>query len=357
MGQFTNRNHYNPCFWTALWNEEFYSAFTNGHSIHGAREQVVCSLNIRGDCVFETSVERIHCEKGLGVAEITPESAIDFCRRHYPAELLNIQAHYATNPENIYMDFEDFLTGIESLHGYDALMRAAKIGTLESPAHRGFLAISLVMQAMRSHEFMFWLQERAIEQGIAKWEAFWHLRNRMSNRAAMARATLPLARGTWTFWRTDKHTFPLCDSPVMIERDSLMAVLSPRLLLEIVFDDNGGDTQWAVINGISEFRLENLRQRSLMNTFREVIFPTTEPLKSWQASVEYQTRREQLRDKQTRIAALRSASSKVLYAMNGFGRVGPDFEKWIEGMFDRPEVKHSDAVLERVWKQKVHERK
>ena len=80
MGErFTWRNHYNPCFWTALWNRAYFEAWRAGTAdVARAREQTVYALNLRGDKIRQTNVDGVHFEKNLGVAEITPESAKDF---------------------------------------------------------------------------------------------------------------------------------------------------------------------------------------------------------------------------------------------------------------------------------------
>ena len=58
---FTRRNHYNPCFWTALWNEDYFREYcsdTAGGS--SPRDQVVYALNLRAAKVLRTTVEKVH---------------------------------------------------------------------------------------------------------------------------------------------------------------------------------------------------------------------------------------------------------------------------------------------------------
>ncbi len=86
---FTKRNHYKPCFWTALWNPVYFhiQAFREGGSAPGrAREQVVHTLNLRSDAFYPTTVENVHYEKNLGVAPMTSESMKAFCRRWFPSQ-------------------------------------------------------------------------------------------------------------------------------------------------------------------------------------------------------------------------------------------------------------------------------
>ena len=129
---FTRRNHYNPCFWTALWNEDYFREYcsdTAGGS--PPRDQLVYALNLRAAKVLRTTVEKVHFHKDLGVAEIDPDSAKRFCARWYPEKHDSMVEYVTAHPEKVYLDFEDILTGIESLQHYDAWMRTVKMGDLQ----------------------------------------------------------------------------------------------------------------------------------------------------------------------------------------------------------------------------------
>ena len=77
---FTRRNHYNPCFWTALWNEDYFREYCSDTARGSSpRDQVVYALNLHAAKVLRTTVEKVHFHKDLGVAEIDPESARRFC--------------------------------------------------------------------------------------------------------------------------------------------------------------------------------------------------------------------------------------------------------------------------------------
>src|SRR5688500_18990587 len=81
----TGRNHYNPCFWTALWNVAYYENWITGKPLPGrARDQTVLALNLRAEEILTTKVDRVHFDQGLGKAEITAESMKSFCKRRHP---------------------------------------------------------------------------------------------------------------------------------------------------------------------------------------------------------------------------------------------------------------------------------
>ena len=84
--QLTKRNHYTPCFWAALWNETYYRSFLAG-TVKGesVRDQRVHALSVKSGRLLETTVENVHFDKNLGMAEITRESAEDLGQRSYHA--------------------------------------------------------------------------------------------------------------------------------------------------------------------------------------------------------------------------------------------------------------------------------
>lgn len=76
--EITKRTHYNPCFWTAYWNPDYYQSAIQGLKVgQKPRDQMVYSLNIKANKILRTKVKSVHYEKNLGVAEITYEEALE----------------------------------------------------------------------------------------------------------------------------------------------------------------------------------------------------------------------------------------------------------------------------------------
>jgi hypothetical protein len=327
VNAFTTRNHYNPCFWTALWNEDYFREYcsdtTGGTS---PRDQVVYALNLRAAKVLRTTVEKVHYHKDLGVAEIAPESAKRFCARWYPEKYDSMVKYVTAHPEKVYLDFEDILTGVESLRHYDSWLRSAKLGNLQSFEDKCFLAAALMMHAMRSYEYMSAAISRSSEIGIDKWEYFWQLKNVWGNNRFLSRATIVPALAQWTLWRTRNHSFPLCDSPVMIDRDSVMVPLSPRLLLEIDLSVPGVEPSWIVHEDLPERKFAEFRKRSIDNSFKEIIFSDKQVLLDWLASEELAARIAALKDPVRKQECMWQSALRTNYGLSGFGRVPQDFE-------------------------------
>jgi hypothetical protein len=176
--------------------------------------------------------------------------------------------------------------------------------------------------------------EHSKARGIEKWEYFWELRNAWANSVALARPITPLAMGRWTFWRTREHQFPLCDSPVMMGRDSLMAILSPRLLLEIDLGVQVPDEQWVIWEGISDEKYSEFRSRAIANTFKEILFDQKGLLEEWAATPEWVERVRDLGDPISRKRCIEAAALRVMWGLLGFGRVPDDFESWASQLFE-----------------------
>lgn len=336
MHAFTKRNHYNPCFWTGLWNHDYFEARKRGVRTKPAREQHVFALGIRANKVYPTVVNHVHYAKGLGVAEITPEAMKQFCQKRFPDQYEKLACYVDEHPESLFMDFEEILAGVEQKGKYDLLIDAAMLGGFSSSEHKGFITCLLVIHAMRSYEMMASMVEMSESIGMPKWEYFWLLKNAWANQFVLARATVALACARWTLYRTDDHRFPLCDSPIMMGRDSMMAVLSPRLLVEIDLKVASSEDSWVIRDGISFSKYREFRRRSIGNTFREIIFHDPKELECWRDTPEFKARLRSLAEPTVARQLVADAANRVIWGLNGFGRVPREFESWIK---DRVDVK------------------
>ena len=326
----TNNNHYNPCFWTAYWNELYYeTALKEENTLLKPRDQKIFSLNFYADKIFPSKMEKVHFDKNIGVAEITPESMKRFCARWAPLELEKFSDDLKNHPENLIIDFEDILTGIEQKCGYDSLIQFVKTEKIESVQHKGFLSCLFVYHALRSYEMMNAMINNFQNIGVDKWEYFWLLKNAWGNSLILARAVTPIAFSQWIIYRTDKHKFPLCDSPVMVNQASVMVVLSPRLLLEITLNVKSPEDIWKIKDGISSSKYREFRRRSIQNSFREIIFHDESELQCWRKTKEYKSRVSLIRNKNSRQALIQEAASRVIWIVNGCGKVPNDFEEKI----------------------------
>ena len=332
---FAKRNHYNPCFWTALWNTHYYQGFLAGREADlVARKQTVHSLNAHSGKILETSVERVHFDKGLGVAELTPTYMKRFTARWFPQDYQKLASYVDAHPDTLYIDFEDILNGVECRGLYDSILEAARSMGINSPQHKGFITAALIIHATRSHELMTTALEGAAKTGLGRFDIFWDLKNMWGDPLSLARAAQPLAGAKWVLYRTKRHKFPLCDSPVMIERNRLTAILSPRLLLRIELGTPSSEDLWETVDGISSGRFRQFQRLAIANTYREIIFSDCDELARWRATSAFQERMKTLVKSTTACKALQEGAARVLWLLDGFGVVGPDFEEWVTPYFE-----------------------
>ena len=300
------KSHYNPCFWTALWNEKYFEAFFSGRERQlTAREQSVFSLNVRSGKVYKTKVKEVHFDKGINVAELTPEYMNAFARRWYPEKRKSLVSYLAANPETLYIDFEDVLRGVEQTGLYDCVLHAARAGGIRSSLHKAHITGALVVHASRSHEMLMTGLEAMERSGLGRFDAYWALKNTWSNPLALARAGQPLAGAKWVLYRTREHTFPLCDSPVMVEPKRLTVILSPRLLLQVHIGIGAKEDKWTTVDGISRGRVRQISRLTVANTYREIIFSDSSELSRWQKTRAFRERMEALSNSEGACSARR----------------------------------------------------
>jgi hypothetical protein len=67
----------------------------------------------------------------------------------------------------------------------------------------------------------------------------------------------------------------------MMDRDSLMAPLSPRLLLEIDLNVRRPEQYRRIRDDIPGHKLGEFQRRSIANTFKEIIFHDPQILEQW----------------------------------------------------------------------------
>jgi len=306
----------------------------NSKDTAAPREQLIYALSLRSRVVYRTKVGAVFYQKNLGKAEITQESMKRFCKKYYPSKYDSFCRDIEKHPEPVYLDFEDILEQIENKAGYGSLTEAVRIEGLSSLEHKGLLACILIVHAMRSYEMMTSMLDLGSCIGMDRWEYFWLLKNAWGNPFVLARAVTPVALGRWTFYRTQEHTFPLCDSPIMISANSLMAVLSPRLLLDISVDMDNPNEQLSSYEDLSVTKFHEFESKAINSTFKELIFHDRVELERWSRLPEFHARAATMSNPSEEKQAVHQAASRIIWALNGFGRVSPDFDQEVRPFFD-----------------------
>lgn len=316
--QLTKRNHYTPCFWAALWNETYYRSFlagmVKGESVRGQR---VHALSVKSGRLLETTVENDHFDKNLGMAEITRESAEDFVKRHHPDKFEAFARTNATAEYPVFLDFEDILSGLERTAAYQTLMEVAKVRRIRSAVDRGFLACFLALQHQRCHAIMTSMIQLHVESGRHKFEHFVTLKWMLESPETLGLIVAPLAFSRWTLFSSERF-LPLCDSPVLLDSESLMIALSPHLLLHADLKSRSNENEQVLVVPLADETFEEFRRRTIGNTFREIIGDEA-ILETWKASEEFQARAELMKDAKRYNELVWQEGSKELWRLNKYG--------------------------------------
>lgn len=315
----TKRNHYNPCFWTALWNAAYFEKAVAGRaSDELARKQVVHALNAKSLKIYPATVERVHFDKNLGIADITKPAAEDFVRRYHPDQYERFVADSAAASYPVYIDFENILSGIEETPAYRTLLKVATTQIVGNLIEKYYLASFVVLQNLRSHSMMNAMIDWHEEIGCQKFEHLVTLKWMLSDRHFLLRLVHPLVSSQWNLFTSPEHCLPLCDSPVLVQPAGVMVALSPRLLLEIRTDTPAPKEAMPISQKMDSGRLEEHRLRTIGNTFREVIGEPKQ-LEMWKASSEFVARNELMKDVKQYNTMVRATGNRELWHLNAYG--------------------------------------
>ena len=316
--QITKRNHYNPCFWTAYWNSSYYSKALKGDISLDARKQVVFTLSVKANKILKIKVEDVHYEKSLGIAEMTPDAIKDFCKRNFPEKYESICKYVQDHPETLYLDFENFFSGVENTQIYRVLPTIISKQRVDTEEERTNLACFVYMHDFRCHATMTSLIQLSEEAGIKKFEYFWQLQNAWSDTDFLFSQVIPLIKSSWQIFRTEIDVFPLCDSPILGSDKDVLVALSPRLLLRI--DITKKQENLPVVEPmpapkelISEFRV-----RTISNTFREIIFSQRKTLQMWQETIAFKERYRLVRSIKSYNSLLIKEGMREIWHINAF---------------------------------------
>ncbi len=288
---FTKRNHFNPCFWTANWNPSYFANVLSTASRNmRAREQRVYVLNVKSAGIYETTVENVHYDKDLGVAEMTPDDMRDFCKRHHPDRYEQFCRDIATQPESLFLNFEDILTGMENGPAYAALKNVIAKQGIRAPHEKAMIAGFIVVHWLRSHAMMKAMLEWSNELGIKKFEYFIKLKHKLGDPHFLFPLVMTIAPFHWHYYRMRKDCFPLNDSPILINEKNVMLALSPRLMLEIDRTRKQPEASISYSNYIAPETMSEFRRRTISCTFREIIFSSPMLLEEWRDTEEFRNR-------------------------------------------------------------------
>lgn len=288
------KNHYNPCFWTAYWNREFYNAAATKGERRDSRNQRVFSLNIKADKIVSLLTQDVHYDKHIAVSEIEAGKWRDFLKEHFPDRNEREFTLDEGDTESIFLNFEPFLSGMEATAAYQVLHQIIPKQRIDTYEERALVASFIYMQLLRGHSCLQSLVELAEIGGRPKFEVFLSIKNALSDPFFLFEQIAPVCSASWKLYSSESDAFPLCDSPILGGSNSILVALSPHLLLKIDLSNPNTELARTHATPVTQEVIEEFRIRSIGNTFREIISSDARLLSDWKESEEFRERRSLL---------------------------------------------------------------
>jgi hypothetical protein len=282
----TKRSHYNPAFWTALWNEDYFTC-KKGRK---ARDQQVSVLNLRAGKVFRTKVANLHVEEGLGLVTVNKQELLQWSVANAPHDSLGTETAGLSDEEDIQIGLEGLFSGLEKGPAFKATFELIQTGKIISREQKAFVSAFLLTQVHRHPKSVAAMIRRYERGGRTNWEALLEMRDLWSPGIAGPQM-LRLSLAHWTLHLADVHTFPLPDDPVLVNdaRNRIWAVISPRILLEIALDRQAllPCTQRAFRLDRDKSMYRNFRRLAINQATTEILFHDPSTLEDWRMSPEF----------------------------------------------------------------------
>jgi hypothetical protein len=155
--------------------------------------------------------------------------------------------------------------------------------------------------------------------GFDKFEYFIQLKWFLSDPKLLYPPVAHLALCLWVLYRTDKDNFPLNDSPVLVQPESILVALSPRLLLEIFPSSRAIGPGGVTLDQINDNKMVEFQKRTIGNTFREIILSDRSVLENWQKSDEFRKRVKDIKKMKSYNKLVSVKKDRELWLINALG--------------------------------------
>lgn len=266
----TKNTHYNPCFWTALWNYDYYVAFKNdNHNKLKARNQVIYSLNLKSEKIIKTNIDNTFYEKYTGIADLSVDNMLKYCKKRFPEEYNELKDKIE-NTEDLRIDFENYFSLFENDFGYKTLLGLNKKGKIDSLREKTYISLFVFVHFFRNPIHLNPLFRFFEQMDYEKFEVFHFFKYAIfSDPKELMKAIMPILSKKWTIFKSRRY-LPLGDNPILQDNSSFFIILSPYLILRIS-DKNVPKEYLCTYSKVSYFLHRKVRRLTIQNSFREII--------------------------------------------------------------------------------------
>ncbi len=240
----TIKNHYNPCFWTAYWNYEYYHS-QEYREANCARNQRIYSLNVRANKVLPEKTRKVFYEERMGLAEINKEAILDF---------------------------EDFFTTYENLTR-KTLFNVIQQNDIKSLKEKTEISSFIADLILKHYENFNSLVDKYINDGKEKIDFVIDLKQNYSSVDYHNKTIIPLVMSEWIIYTSTEFKFPLGDNPVLINNENILIALSPKMLLKINLNKFvSSETKCEIRKKMNYYTYKDFIYRTIASSKREIIF-------------------------------------------------------------------------------------
>ncbi len=310
----TKRTHYNPCFWTALWNQQYYKAVENQKNASvRAREQKVYSLNLFNNEVQHKVTDQVFFEKHLGLVSFNEKDIEQFIKRNYPEDAEERKILF--EKQDSIMDFESLFSTIEESPAYLNLISLVKDKVIKDLEEKGNIATFILVHRIRSHVMINSFVEFGKQIGSSKLEHFIHMKWMLQDFEFMKNIISRYLIGHWIIF-TSKESIPLIDSPICINNGEILCVLNPYQVLLIDLNNITNQIQYKTVE--NDNQIKQFQNILISNTYREIVFTNKIQAEEWRKSTEWSKRRDLILNKQSFSEIISKRNKEEIWQINAY---------------------------------------
>lgn len=245
-------------------------------------------LNLRSNKILCQKTDNVFFEKKAGIATITKEEALEYCRRFLPDQYEDLRIYYDKDPSDLIIDFENHFTGLEDSYK-ESLEDAIINQRISNIVHKTEISFFIAFQLLRNHTSLQQAEEYYKQQNLAKFVVFLDLKHTLSDTHKLGSLILPYVSSRWTLYLSKKMILPLSDNPVLYRPKHILIPISPDVLLEIETDKKVNPSRLCrVKRGIPKGLVGEVIQRTIENSSRELASCNEDSLVKIQKSETYQ---------------------------------------------------------------------
>lgn len=312
----TKKSHYIPCFWSSLWNKEYYDNFINNRKNIKCRFSKIYYLNIRSGEII-----------GKNTNGIIVENVFKYNNGRYPyieyytKDNLKIES---IDNESIYTVKEDIIDIRKTILKYTKEIENKKIEALSkidflffilfqfnngNPKYRDIIRKAYI-DIYNVDDTALIEAEKEFGKNIKDIGEIYNLEaekllsiyfKKLISRTLMKKEKILLyyniwANCEWIFYYTNNHSFPLSDNPIYLDnkRLKIMCPISPRILLEV--NANKRENNNILIKkDIYYTKMKEYRNKIISQCYEGIISHDINILEEWIESECFNKRRKLLK--------------------------------------------------------------